>query len=89
MASDYTLELMKPSSRKAKGSLTIRLERRCSDGLTHELVNEELSKLEQGCHSLETEANTSDDDPMEALRLLLGRMKPFIRVLGTASTVRT
>ena len=71
------------------GKLTVRLERRSSDTLSPELADELLSQLEQNEHlkARFLVAEADDDNPMETICSLLGHMKPFIRVLGTASTV--
>ena len=81
--------MLKPSSRKVEGSIAIRLERNPSTSVLQELVNEELSQLEQGNHiNHPPSTDARDDNPMEALCALLGHMKPLIHALGAASTVR-
>lgn len=88
MKLDCTLELMKPSSGKSRGSITVRLERRSGTTLSHELINEHLLRLESD-NSLNNHSPLAedDDDLMEALCSLLGLIKPFIQVIGTTSTV--
>ena len=86
---ECVLQLLKPSSRKVKGSVTIRIEQIPSPSVFHERVGEELSQLAgDGRINQLSSTNTHDDDSIGTLCMLLGRMKPFIQALGAASTVR-
>ena len=86
---ECVLQLLKPSSRKVKGSVTIRIEQIPSPSVFQERVGEELSQLAgDGRINQLSSTDAHDDDPMGTLRLLLSRMKPFIQALGAASTVR-
>ena len=86
---ECVLQLLKPSSRKVKGSVTIRIEQIPSPSVSQEQVGEELSQLagdDRINRLLPTDAR--DDDPIGTLCSSLGRMKPFIQALGAASSVR-
>ena len=87
--SDYSLELRKPSSQKLRGHLTVRLERRSSDAVPHDLIDEELSQLERDNHlqSRLRGIEENHEDPVKNIGVLLDRMKPLMRLLGAASMV--
>ena len=81
--------MLKPSSQKVKGSITIHIERQPSGFVFQELVSDELAQLERNDHMNRLlSANNHDDNPMETLRSVLVHMKPFIQAIGIASTVR-
>lgn len=84
MRLDCTLELLKPGSRKeVRGHITVRLERRFSATLSHEVVREELSHLDQDMHDCFSSRETNDEDPVETIAELLDRMDPFMRIAST------
>ena len=86
---ECVLQLLKPSSRKVKGLITIRIEQDPSPTILQERVGEELSQLAgDGRINQLSSTNTHDDDSIGTLCMLLGRMKPFIQALGAASTVQ-
>ena len=81
--------MLKPSSKKVKGSITIHIERQPSGSVFQELVSEELAQLERDDRMNRLlSAHDRDDNPMETVRSVLVRMKPFIQAIGVASTVR-
>ena len=86
---ECVLQLLKPSSRKVKGLITIRMERNPSPTILQEQVSEELSQLAGDSRIGQlSSTDAHEDDSMGTLCMLLGRMKPFIQALGAASTVR-
>ena len=60
-----------------------------SDTPSYGLANEGVKNLEQRIHSRSQVEETANKHPVEVLYLLLGRMKPVVSILGTASKVRT
>ena len=85
---ECVLQLLKPSSRKVKGLITIRIEQNPSPTILQERVGEELSQLAgDGRIGQLPSTDAHEDDTMGTLCMLLGRMKPFIQALGDASTV--
>ena len=81
--------MLKPSSQEVNGTITIHIERQPSGSVFQELVSEELAQLERdGRMNRLLSADDHDDNPMETLRSVLVRMKPFIQAIGVASTVR-
>ena len=81
--------MLKPSSKKVKGSITIHIERQPSGSVFQELVSEELAQLERDDRMNRLLfADNHDDNTMETLHSVLVRMKPFIQAIGVASTVR-
>ena len=84
------MELREGESGKVKGNITVRLERKLSEGFTHQLIGEELSQLEQDSRLKELlrVGETNDEGAVETIGLLLARMKPLLRVLDAVSIVR-
>jgi len=89
MRVDCTLELREDSTGQTKGSITVRLERVPGNHPSRELVDKELSQLDQIFQIRESMqvGDTNDDDTVEMLYVLLDRMRPFARVFGAASKV--
>ena len=84
MRLDCTLELLKPRSwKEVRGHITVRLERRLTATLSHEVVCEELSHLDQDMHDCLASRETNDEDPVETIARLLDRMDPFMRIAST------
>ena len=78
------MELLKPRSRKeVRGHITVWLERRLTATLSHEVVREELSHLDQDMHDCLPSGETNDEDPVETIAGLLDRMDPFMRIAST------
>ena len=81
--------MLKPSSKKVKGSITIHVERQPSGSVSQESVSEELAQLMRDDHINHLLfTNNHDDNPKETGRSVLVRTKPFIQAIGVASTVR-
>ena len=77
---ECTLRLLKPASQQVRGTITVRLEQRPTDNLSHDVVIEELSHLDKDLHERLSNEETNDEDPVETIVGLLGRMDSFMRI---------
>ena len=80
MRLDCTLELLKPASRQVRGFITVRLERRSSEALSHAVVREEISHLDQDVQDCLNGEGANDEDLVGTVAGLLDRMGPLVRV---------
>ena len=72
--------MLKPASQQARGTITVRIERRSDNILSCDVVSEELSHLDKDLNSYLQDKDTNEEDPVEIISGLLDRMDPFMRI---------